>query len=213
MACRLSAAIASSRYWTRMRRTTLCRYTTNPKTVARVSASRVVTDTTGANCFAVATEARLFTRMIREKTKVARNKPSVTRVTRERMKTRTVLGEYWLAASWMATSVVANTTATNARVAAAMAPAKVAALPGSLTRSGRMPIGASTWASSQIVRLAATIAATAKMVGRNHSDTAIRCRKSVRHSGSGRTGSALMIRESVSPALDQEICDASRIGP
>jgi hypothetical protein len=40
---------------------------------------------------------------------------------------RTVLGEYWLAASWMATSVVANTTATNARVAAAMAPAKVAA--------------------------------------------------------------------------------------
>ena len=28
------------------------------------------------------------------------------------MKIRTVLGEYWLAASWMATSVVANTTAT-----------------------------------------------------------------------------------------------------
>ena len=97
--------------------------------------------------------------MITEKTKVARNKPSVTRVTRERMKIRTVLGEYWLAASWMATSVVANTTATNARVAAAMAPAKVAAVPGSLTRSGRTPIGASTWASSQMVRLAATIAA------------------------------------------------------
>ena len=72
--------------------------------------------------------------MMTEKTKVARNKPSVTRVIRERMKIRTVLGEYWLAASWMATSVVANTTATNARVAAAMAPAKVAALPGSLTR-------------------------------------------------------------------------------
>jgi len=113
-------------------------------------------------------------------------------VTRERMKIRTVLGEYWLAASWMATSVVANTTATNARVAAAMAPAKVAALPGSLTRSGRTPIGASTWASSQMVRLAAAIAATAKMVGTNHSETAIRCRKSVRHSGSGCTGSALM---------------------
>jgi hypothetical protein len=87
-----------------MRRTTLCRYTTNPKTVARVNASKVVTDTAGANCFADATEARLLTRMSREKTKVARNKPSVRRVTRERMKIRTVLGEYWLAASWMATS-------------------------------------------------------------------------------------------------------------
>ena len=145
------------------------------------------------------TDARLLTRMITEKTKVARNNPSVTRVTRERMKIRTVLGEYWLAASWMATSVVANTTATNARVAAAMAAAKVAALPGSLTRSGRTPIGASTRASSQMVRLAAAIAAAAKMVGRNHSDTAIRWRKSVRHSGSGRTGSALMDRESPSP--------------
>ena len=92
----------------------------------------------------------------------------------------------------MATSVVANTTATNARVAAAMAPAKVAALPGSLTISGLMPIGASTWASSQMVRLATAIEAAAKMVGTNHSDTAIRWRKSVRHSGSGRTGSALM---------------------
>src|SRR5580693_1929411 len=197
MACRLSAAIASSRYWTRMRRTTLCRYTTNPKTVARVSASKVVTDTTGANCFAVATEARLFTRMIRENTKVARNKPRVTRVTRERMKTRTVRGEYWLAASWMATSVVANTTATNARVAAAMAPAKVAAVPGSLTRSGRTPIGASTTESSQMVRLAAPIEAAANTVGTNHSDAAIRWRKSMTHRGSGCTGSALMV-ESVS---------------
>ena len=136
--------------------------------------------------------------MITEKTKVARNNPSVTRVTPERMKTRTVLGEYWLAASWMATSVVANTTATNARVAVPITPAKVTALPGSLTRSGRTPIGASTRASSQMVRLAATIAATAKMAGRNHSDTAIRWRKSVRQSGSGCTGSALMNRESVS---------------
>ena len=89
------------------------------------------------------TGARLLTRMITEKTKVARNSPSVTRVMLERMKIRTVLGEYWLAASWIATSVVANTTATNARVAAAIAAAKVAALPGSLTRSGRTPIGAS----------------------------------------------------------------------
>ena len=40
-----------------------------------------------------------------------------------------------------------------------MAPAKVAAVPGSLTRSGRTPIGASTRASSQMVRLAAAIAA------------------------------------------------------
>ena len=32
---------------------------------------------------------------------------------------------------------------------------------------------------------AAAIAAAAKMAGRNHSDTAIRWRKSVRHSGSG----------------------------
>ena len=159
------------------------------------------------------TGARLLTRMITEKTKVARNNPSVTRVSRERMKTRTVLGEYWLAASWMATSVVANTTATNARVAAAMAPAKVAAVPGSLTRSGRTPIGASTRASSQMVRLAAAIAAAAKMAGRNHNDTAIRWRKSVRHSGSGCTGSALMDRESVSPALAPGISDASRIGP
>src|SRR6201986_1777540 len=111
--------------------------------------------------------------MITEKTKVDRNNPSVTRVTPERMKIRTVLGEYWLAASWMATSVVANTTATNARVAGAMGPAKVAALPGSLTRSGRTPIGASTWASSQTVRLAAAIAATAKRVGRNQRDTTI----------------------------------------
>jgi hypothetical protein len=40
------------------------------------------------------TEARLLTRTITEKTKVARNSPSVTLVTRERMKIRTVLGEY-----------------------------------------------------------------------------------------------------------------------
>ena len=104
--------------------------------------------------------------MITENKKVARNNPSVTRVSLERMKIRTVLGEYWLAASWTATSVVANTTATNARVAAAIAPAKVAAVPGSLTRSGRTPIGASTRASSQMVRLATTIAAAAKMAGR-----------------------------------------------
>jgi len=81
-----------------------------------------------------------------------------------------------------------------------MAPAKVAALSGSLTISGRMPTGASTWASSQMVQLATATAATAKMVGTNHNDTAIRSRKSVRHSGSGCTGSALMVRESVSPA-------------
>jgi hypothetical protein len=37
------------------------------------------------------------------------------------------------------------------------------------------------------------------MVGTNHSDTAIRWRKSVRHSGSGSTGSALMNRESLNP--------------
>src|ERR1700716_1198107 len=110
--------------------------------------------------------------MITEKTKVARNNPSVTRVSRERMKTRTVRGEYWLAASWMATSVVANTTATNARVAAAIAAARVGALPGSLPRPGRTRIGASTRASSQMVRSAAAIAAAAKMAGRNHSDTA-----------------------------------------
>jgi hypothetical protein len=42
------------------------------------------------------------------------------------------------------------------------------------------------------------------MVGRNHNDTAIRWRKSVRHNGSGCTGSALMNRESVSPAWPQE---------
>src|SRR5580700_10770865 len=196
MARLLSVAIVSSRYWTRMSRTTPCRYATKPKTVATVSASNVVTDTTGANCLADVTGARLLTRMTTEKTKVARNNPSVTRVTRERMKIRTVLGEYWLAASWMATSVVANTTATNARVAAAMAPAKVAAVPGSLTRSGRTPIGASTTESSQMVRLAAPIEAAAYMVGRNHSDSAIRWRKSVRHSGAGCTGSALITRES-----------------
>src|SRR5213080_224966 len=138
--------------------------------------------------------------MITEKTKVARNNPSVTRVIRERMKIRTVRGEYWLAASWMATSVVANTTATNASVAAVIAAANAAALPGSLTRSGRTPTGASTRASSQMVRLAATIAAAAKMAGTNHSDTAIRWRKSVRHSGSGCMESALMDRESLSPA-------------
>src|SRR6266581_3180022 len=143
-----------------------------PKTVATVSASNVVADTTGAKCLADGTDAWLLTRMITEKTKVARNNPSVTRVIRERMKIRTVLGEYWLAASWMATSVVANTTATNASVAAA-------------------------------------IAAAAKMAGRNHSDTAIRWRKSVRHSGSGCTGSALMDRESVSPALARGISAAS----
>jgi len=61
--------------------------------------------------------------------------------------------------------------------------------------------------------LAAPIAAAAKIAGTNHSDTAIRWRKSVRHSGSGRTGSALMDRESVSPALALGISDASRIGP
>jgi hypothetical protein len=74
----------------------------------------------------------------------------------------------------MATSVVANTTATNAKVAAAMAPAKVAAVPGSLTRSGRKPIGAAIRVSSQMVRLAAPIAAAANMVGRNQSETVIR---------------------------------------
>jgi hypothetical protein len=112
----------------------------------------------------------------------------------------------------MATSVVANTTATNARVAAAMAAEKVAALPGSLTRSGRAPIGASTRSSSQMARLAAAIAAAAKMVGRNHSDTAIRWRKSVRHSGSGCTGSALMDRESLNPGPAAGIAGISRIG-
>src|ERR1700722_16746534 len=137
--------------------------------------------------------------MITEKTKVERNKPSVTRVIRERMKIRTVLGEYWLAASWMATSVVANTTATKAKVAAAVAPAGGGGGAGTPPTAGRPPPGASTWASSHVVRLARTIAATAKMVGRNHNDTAIRWRKSVRHNGSGDTGSALMNRKSVSP--------------
>jgi len=70
----------------------------------------------------------------------------------------------------MATGVVANTTATNAKVAAAIAPAKVAAEPGSLTRSGRTPIGASTRECSQMVRLAAAIVAAANIVGENHSD-------------------------------------------
>ena len=96
---------------------------------------------------------------------------------------------------------------------AAMAAAKVAALPGSLTRPGRTPTGASTRASSQMVRLAAAIAAAAKIAGKNHSDTAIRWRKSVRHSGSGRTGSALMDPESPSPALAAGISRMSRIGP
>ncbi len=68
-------------------------------TVATVSPSRVVTDTTGANCFAFAIPERLSTSMINEKTNVARNRPKVIRVRRERMKMRTVLGEYWLAAS------------------------------------------------------------------------------------------------------------------
>ena len=45
------------------------------------------------------TGARLLTRTISEKTKVAKNKPSVTRVTRERVKIHTARGEYWLAAS------------------------------------------------------------------------------------------------------------------
>ena len=81
MARLVSAAIARAGTGRASRRTTQCRYTTNPKTVARVSASKVVTDTTGANCFADATEARLLTRMSREKTKVARNKPSVRRET------------------------------------------------------------------------------------------------------------------------------------
>lgn len=40
---------------------------------------------------------------------------------------------------------------------------------------------------------------------KNHSDTAIRWRKSVRHSGSRRTGSALMDRECPSQAPGQEI--------
>jgi len=60
--------------------------------VATVRASKVDTDTTGANCAAEVTGARLLTRTMTEKTKVARNKPSVTRVIRERMKIRTVLG-------------------------------------------------------------------------------------------------------------------------
>ena len=55
-----------------------------------------------------------------------------------------------------------------------MAPAKVAAVPGSLTKSGRTPIGASTGASSQMVRLATPIAVAANMAGTNHSDTVIR---------------------------------------
>ena len=38
-----------------------------------------------------------------------------------------------------------------------------------------------------------TIAATAKMAGPNHSDTATRSRKSARHSGSGCTGSAFTL--------------------
>jgi hypothetical protein len=86
----------------------------------------------------------LLTTTINANTKVARNRPRVNLVTRDRIKTRTVRGEYWLAANWMATRVVANTTATNARVAAAMVPAKLAAVAGSLTRSYLTPILAPT---------------------------------------------------------------------
>lgn len=92
----------------------------------------------------------------------------------------------------MATRVVANTTATNARVAAAIAPAKFEAALWSDTRSGREPTGAATTESSQMVRLAAPIAAATNMAGMNHKDTRTRWRKSTSHSGSGRTGSALI---------------------
>lgn len=157
-----------------------------------------MTDTTGANCFAEVTAARLLTTTINANTKVARNKPRVTRVTRDRMNTRTVRGEYWLAASWMATRVVAKTTATKANVAAAMVPAKLAAVAGSLTRSNLTRTLAPIRPSNQIQRLANPMAASAKMVGTNHSDTLIRWRKSVCHNGWGCTGSAFTAQESLS---------------
>ena len=164
-------------------------------TVATLSPSRVVTDTTGANCSAFAIPERLSTSMINEKTNVARNRPKVTRVRRERMKMRTVLGEYWLAASWMATRVVAKTTATNARVAAAMAAAKLEAAPWSGTRSGRKATGAATTESSQRARFAKAIDAAMNIVGINQSDTRTRWLKSTRQIGIGWTGSAFMGRE------------------
>ena len=109
-------------------------------------------DSTGAYCLAEATEPRLLISTISENTNVARNSPSVTRVTRDWMNTRTVRGEYWLAASWIATSVVAKTTATNASVAAAIAPPNDAAVDGSLTRPNRTPTGAAILPSNQTAR-------------------------------------------------------------
>ncbi len=114
------------------------------------------------------------------------------------MNTRTVRGEYWLAANWMATSVVANTTATKANVAAAMVPAKLAAVAGSLTKSNLTRTLAPIRPSNQIQRSANPTATRAKIVGTNHSDTLIRWRKSVSHNGWGRTGSAFTSPESLS---------------
>ncbi len=68
------------------------------------------------------------------------------------MKTRTVRGEYWLAANWIATSVVANTTATKASVAAAIMLANAAAVEGSLTNPNLTPIGSSICSSSQTAK-------------------------------------------------------------
>ena len=46
------------------------------------------------------------------------------------MKIRTVLGEYWLAASWMATSVVANAARDKRQGGGRDGPAKVTSRPG-----------------------------------------------------------------------------------
>ena len=79
--------------------------------------------------------------------------------------------------------MVANTTATKANVAAAIVPAKLAAVAGSLTRSNLTRTLASIRPSNQMHRLATPTATSAKIVGTNHSETLIRWRKSVSHSG------------------------------
>src|SRR4051812_25706929 len=109
----------------------------NPNTVAIVSPTSNVTETTGAYCESALRLARLLTSVARANMKVAMNRPRVNLVRRDRMKRRTARGEYWLAASCIATSVVANTTATNANVAAATVPATFAAVDGSLIRNRR----------------------------------------------------------------------------
>jgi hypothetical protein len=68
-----------------------------------------------------------------EKTKVATKIPRQILVRRERTKTRTARGEYWLAASWIATNVVANTIPRNASIPVATTEVSVSAVSESPT--------------------------------------------------------------------------------